>query len=181
MTDRNRVSGVLRNRYAHYRGRPIVSESTRAPYQRLVKAWGIIFLVVFLVCLVPPKGELDVLDEAPDPLVTGVSLSGVLSGEKSFEGGAILPEGFEREVIPLTGFMEVRVSESKGVVGFYSDDRTDSVLRHCTTLLQERGWIEVKSGQAEFTSFLKNEGRYSWLYLSCFSISGGTSVVIQLG
>ncbi|MCL2889347.1 MAG: hypothetical protein FWE65_02865 [Eggerthellaceae bacterium] len=90
-----------------------------------------------------------------------------------------LPEGFTQEIFSLTSFHDIRLSKAGGVVGLLSDEPLERVFSFCELELLRRGWIKVDSGHEACASFIKTQGRYSWLYLSCAEIGNGTSVLIS--
>lgn len=154
-----------------------------ASSRNLAKAWGIIFVAV--VCVVAIDRVLQ-----DDPLFSlsedggsppSISLKTVLGEAETSDMSSILPDDFEREVMSLADRDAVRVSEGGGVVGFRAEDQVEGVFEECASRLAERGWARIESGNELFASFIRAEGPYTWLYLSCVPIAGGTSVVIQFG
>lgn len=115
-------------------------------------------------------------EEAP-PRVTWESVFGQqrLSGE-----GMALPPDFEAEVLSCASFPDRAVSPSGRVVGLFGEGMVSDTFERCSRELQAKGWVKVESGYVHAASFIKQDGRYTGLFLSCASIGEGTSVLVQL-
>ena len=83
--------------------------------------------------------------------------------------GAGPPAGFEDEALRLEGRQDVRVDERSGVLGF---TRSDDVA-------VAKGWSGVRSGNEGSESFVKDDGRYRWMFVACVDAGGSTSVVVR--
>lgn len=95
------------------------------------------------------------------------------------KGGDALPEGFEDEAFRLRAKEEVRVDEKSGLVGFSCDGGVDVVFESVEKELLARGWTGVDSESKGWGSFVKSEGRYRWMFVTCVDVGGSTSVVVR--
>lgn len=93
------------------------------------------------------------------------------------EYGSALPEGFAAEALALDG-VDARVSESGPVVGYSAADEPEEALASVEAELSSKGWTAVESGNAAAQTFVKGEGRYRWLSVSCTRVGEATSVVV---
>ncbi|MGI6105808.1 MAG: hypothetical protein ACOYD7_06450 [Raoultibacter sp.] len=109
-----------------------------------------------------------------------VSLEVIMS-EVGLDGmrGKVSAE-FTEEVLDLSHYSELYVSETESVISFLTSESPESLFAGCTEELCAKGWTRVESGQATASSFVKGEGRYTWLFLDCASIGNDTSALIQL-
>lgn len=150
---------------------------------RLIKACCIVFLALGAVCVIDYFSDSHPSHEATleQRFSHQVSFE-TLWDDSSFEDMRnVLPGKFEEEVLSLSSYFDVQVSQKGKVVGFYSQEQPLKVFKDCSLLLANNGWVKVESGQESAASFIKESGVYTWLYLSCVSISNETAVVIQLG
>ena len=106
------------------------------------------------------------------------SLSAV-RGDGRASAGEEVPAGFEEEVLSLEGRSEVMAAAGGTVVGFLEDGPADAVFDAIEEDLAARGWAEVESGVAGCASFVKEGGRFTWVFVSCVAVGDTTSVVIQ--
>ena len=98
----------------------------------------------------------------------------------SFVGSrGILEEGFEDEVVGLAGFDEVMVSAEQRVVGFCCPGSASRVFASLRASLEGGGWTGVESGSDTLGSFVKEGGRFSWVFIVCYQIGEEVSVVMQ--
>lgn len=163
---------------------PMKYDSIRSSSQRFTKAWGIIFIALVVACVIDQA----IKDDSPwreqvnlEHPFSQVSFAAAFNELAITDMRTLLPEDFEKEVMSLESFTDVQVSEGAGVIGFYSEKEASAVFKECALRLTERGWTKVESGHETFASFVRTAGTYTWLYLSCSSVSGGTSVVVQVG
>lgn len=92
-------------------------------------------------------------------------------------GSASVAE-FEREVISLAPFSDVRANEEGDLVGFSLDVGSEEAFREISRALVDRGWRQIESGSASASSFAKSEGTFRWAFAMAVDVPGGSSVVI---
>jgi len=109
-----------------------------------------------------------------------VSLSSILSDQDLHNDSSSLPNDFGKELFALDAFFDVRVSEEGGVIGLLSHGSLEEVTTFCEAELIEHGWTKVESGYAACASFVKTQGSYTWLFMSCIEVCGDTSILISL-
>ena len=108
---------------------------------------------------------------------TGVLREAANTGAGEDNGG--LPEGFEEEVLQLDGREDVRVDEGNGLVGFSCRGEVGETLRSIEEDLLMCGWESVGSGSEGWRSFVKDEGRYRWMFVECVDVGDSVSVVVR--
>ena len=54
-----------------------------------------------------------------------------------------------------------------------------SAIGEIESLLEEKGWRAVSSGQEAVSTFIKGEGEYRWLMVSYETVGAGISVVVN--
>lgn len=88
------------------------------------------------------------------------------------------PNSFNAEV--LDGWGDWHSLSDDGVIAgcVLPCDRI-SAIGEIRSLLEERGWRTVPSGQEAVLTFIKGEGEFRWLMLNCESVGAGTSVVVN--
>lgn len=89
------------------------------------------------------------------------------------------PDRFEDEVVSLVGRGDVHVGARGRVVGFCCDKSPEAAFLEVAGILEGRGWTAVESGLAASGSFVKEEGAYTWAFVSCVQSGSATSVVVQ--
>lgn len=92
--------------------------------------------------------------------------------------GTELPDGFEEEVVSTSGASDVRSDEEARVAGFLLAGDAGTVFAELSDDMQQRGWAAVESGRAGCGSFVKDEGRYRWAFVSCTPVGDETAVVV---
>ena len=90
-----------------------------------------------------------------------------------------VPDNFSNEVldVPSIGGFDVKVSDNKKIVGFsmpYSSDVSFDIIK---SKLQQNNWKYIENGNKNNTTFFKDEGNYTWLFLNCVDIGGTSSAV----
>lgn len=118
-------------------------------------------------------------------LVLAVPVSGCMAGvlqseviQEAVTAEAEVPEGFEDEVLSLSGRSDVRVGAGGAVVGFCCSGTAPEVFAGVAAELAQAGWSQVESGSDIASTFVKPSGRYRWLFVTCTEVSGEVSVVI---
>ena len=107
-------------------------------------------------------------------------IAGDREGDRSAEErNRDMPEGFEEEVLSMEGKSAVRVGAEGSVVGFSVSQDASAAFSDLSAELVAHGWQPVGSGRGDCGTFLKSEGRFTWLFASCIQVGSGTSVVIQ--
>jgi len=115
----------------------------------------------------------------PSPTsVAQTSLESVLGGVGFRDDSDRLPAGLREEIFPLDGFFDVRVSNGGGVIGLLTHEGAETVMARCCAGLSAKGWTQVASGQGTCASFVKAQGVFTWLLISCVEIDGDTSVLV---
>lgn len=102
--------------------------------------------------------------------------------EDAVEGALDTPlalEGFEEEVVPLGGRADVRVGAGGSVVGFSGQADAEREFAMLADELGRRGWTPVDSGRDDCGSFVKKDGKFTWLFVSCVQAGEATSVVVH--
>lgn len=147
--------------------------------RRLVRRRRMVCLAIAL-CIAGILGlDAALRASAPDVMAEAVSLPaerGTSAGQGSLEA---LPEGFEAEALPLDGRDEVRIDATGCVIGFSMADAPEAAFASLTRELEGRGWTPVASGMDAAGSFIKKEGKMTWLFVSCTGVAGQTSAVVQ--
>lgn len=95
------------------------------------------------------------------------------------ENGIGPPEGFEDEALRLDAREDVRVDEENGLVGFSCRGEVDEVLVSIEAELKASGWTCVDSENEGWESFVKDEGRYRWMFVECVDVGESVSVVVR--
>ena len=90
-----------------------------------------------------------------------------------------LPEGFAQEVVPAEGPRRRLRVNGGSVVGFEVEEEPLQAFDEMAGLLGDRGWTAVPSGTGAGGSFVKEAGRYRWVYVSCVKAGDTTCVVVQ--
>lgn len=98
----------------------------------------------------------------------------------SSDASAPVPEGFQDEVLSLEGREDVRVGADGTVVGFVDRADAQAAFASLKGELEETGWTAIGSGRDDCGSFVKDEGRFTWLFASCVPSGSATSVVISI-
>lgn len=107
-------------------------------------------------------------------------VAGGVQGDASAGSQAsLLPDGFADEVLALEGFDDVRVGAGGSVVGFSLSEGPSEALAFLQRTLTDRGWRAVPAGNATSATFMKEQGRFTWLFVSCIGVGDTTSVVVQ--
>lgn len=152
----------------------------RAVSQNLMPAVGIIACCAVGICvagtLFDAREDLSSASPVPAP---PVSLERVFLEQEPRDDSGRLPAAFAEEVFSLEAFYDVRVSPGGSVVGLLSYKALEEVFRLCEAELVGHGWTKVESGQAASASFVKSQGEYTWLLVSCIEVSGTTSVIVS--
>lgn len=89
------------------------------------------------------------------------------------------PNSFNAEV--LDGWGDWHSLSDDGVIAgcVLPEDRI-TAIGEIGSLLEEKGWRAVPSGQEAVLTFVKEEGEFRWLMVSCESVGLGTSVVVNV-
>ena len=88
--------------------------------------------------------------------------------------------GFADEVFSLEGRSGLAVVEDGSLAGFLEDGSPRVVFGRFADELEARGWTEVGDGESARSTFVKEQGAYRWLFLSCSQTGDRTSVVVQV-
>jgi len=124
--------------------------------------------------------QLSAEDESASDLLVAL-LTDEAEIEQNFNASEFTEGDFAREVLPIDDRIHENFhSSDSGIVSFWlpQEDIAEVFDLH-QELLYEKGWLGFKSEGVELGSYVKSEGIYRWILLSCTSTSGGTTVVIQ--
>lgn len=91
-----------------------------------------------------------------------------------------LPEGFDDE-IALSGDSNLAVSSDGRTIGFTMDVSVSDAMDSIRTSLEEKGWTYVPSNHDSVATFVKEEGLYRWLAVTCTAVGDSSSVVLVPG
>lgn len=89
-----------------------------------------------------------------------------------------LPDEYAEEIGFVTGARDVRVSGS--IVGFVVDGACDDAYKKLCSHMELRGWAVVPAGGITGATFVKESGRYTWVFATCTQVGNATSVVLRL-
>lgn len=89
------------------------------------------------------------------------------------------PAGFEDEALRLEARCDVRADERNGVLGFSCAGGAAETLAALEGELRAKGWSSVSSGYEGTGSFVKEKGRYRWMFVACIDVGDWTSVVVR--
>lgn len=145
--------------------------------RRVLKAAA--FIAAVVVACVAVEFALDAPHEGvAEKLRIAADSEGASSESAASDALGLLPEGFQEEVLRLEGREDVRVAAQGPVVGFVERSDAPSAFAALSAELEAAGWASVNSGRDDCGSFVKEEGRFTWLFVSCVWSGEATSVVI---
>lgn len=124
-------------------------------------------------------------DEPPEG--GGVSETTVLSSSELIGGKDRVPRGctetlpsrFTAEVIGRDGFEEAFFTVNGSVVGFIGSGTAADTFSRISDELIGKGWVRIESGQAVMGTFVKVDGMYTWVMVSCTEAADKVGTVIQ--
>jgi hypothetical protein len=149
-----------------------------------------VFVVVALLLLLSPlfssepgllqvgtKGMLDAFSISKEEHVSNNSLE--VDSDVSWQGGYSneLPEAFDEE-IGLQGDSPLAVSSNGRTIGFTRVGTSAEVMSSIQSDLESKGWVYVASGQDSAATFVKDEGKFRWLAVTCVTVGDEVSVVL---
>ncbi len=88
------------------------------------------------------------------------------------------PDSFNAEVLGEWGDWH-SLSDDGVIAGCVLSGNRISTAGEIESLLEEKGWRAVPSGQEAISTFIKGEGEYRWLMVSYETVGAGTSVVVN--
>lgn len=144
--------------------------------RRVLKAAA--FIAAVVVACVAVEFALDAPHEGVAEKLRIAADSGGTSEAVASDALGLLPEGFQEEVLRLEDREDVRVAAQGPVVGFVERSDAPSAFAALSAELEAAGWASVDSGRDDCGSFVKEEGRFTWLFVSCVWSGEATSVVI---
>lgn len=144
--------------------------------RRVLKAAA--FIAAVVVACVAVEFALDAPHEGVAEKLRIAADSGGTSEAVASDALGLLPEGFQEEVLRLEDREDVRVAAQGPVVGFVERSDAPSAFAALSAELEAAGWASVDSGRDDCGSFVKEEGRFIWLFVSCVWSGEATSVVI---
>ncbi len=144
--------------------------------RRVLKAAA--FIAAVVVACVAVEFALDAPHEGVAEKLRIAADSGGASEAAASDALGLLPEGFQEEVLRLEDREDVRVAAQGPVVGFVERSDAPSAFAALSAELEAAGWASVDSGRDDCGSFVKEEGRFTWLFVSCVWSGEATSVVI---
>ncbi|WP_180326497.1 hypothetical protein [Raoultibacter phocaeensis] len=89
-----------------------------------------------------------------------------------------VPEAFRREALAFGPFDEVLVAEGGSVVGMVCRGSAPELFARFSDELEGKGWLAVESGQECVRTFVKAQGDYTWLLLSCTQAGSWASATV---
>lgn len=112
--------------------------------------------------------------ENPESLIFGMFSSLAHTTQCSY---GTPPKAFEEEVASCSECGVDTFLIAEGLVGFERSGNKEEVYSKIDEVLLARGWsrVDTDANQGGFT-YVKDEGRYRWLFLSCSEVSGSVSV-----
>lgn len=116
----------------------------------------------------------EVLNAAADPFESLDKVEALVEG-----GAADLPEAFCAEVGFLPNANDVRCHGGGAVVGYSVEGGEDETLEKLVEHMRCRGWTSVPLGEVCGATFLKDEGRYTWVLATCTQVGSATCVVMR--
>lgn len=160
--------------------RSLAASGAGASVQRVLRAVAIIGAAIAICCaidaarhLLRPSIASSALEAISDESAADVQGAGAQAAH------AALPEGFGEEVLDVSQAHALKVAADGAVVGFTEQGRAQSVFADLGERLAANGWEAVDSGRGDCGTFVKDEGRFTWLFVSCTQVSYAVSVVIQ--
>lgn len=123
------------------------------------------------------KGMLDAFSISKEEHTSDNSLE--VDSDVSWQGSYSndLPEGFDEE-IGLRGDSPLAVSSDGRTIGFTQEGASLEVMSSIQSDLESKGWIYVASGQDSAATFVKDEGVFRWLAVTCVTVGDEVSVVL---
>lgn len=149
--------------------------------------------VLMLFALISASGHVERALEAKthaDGVLSGVDARQVLEAESAEDvlariedmlsvsnGG--LSDAFQREIGIVAGGRDVRMASNGLVVGYVCAGEAESVMEELADHMAERGWTRVPLGGVCGATFMKGEGAFTWVLVTCTQVGDVTSVVIR--
>ena len=90
-----------------------------------------------------------------------------------------LLEGLREEVLSPPGDAEVLADGDAHVVGWSTPGIAEEVFRQIGTELKEKGWKALTVDGGSSGSFVKEGGRFQWLFVMCYQVGDRVSVVVN--
>lgn len=106
-----------------------------------------------------------------------LQLEGVALGEA--QGSDAVPVSFQQETFSFEALDCVRCSVNSGVTSFLMQGSSGDAFASVSEWLKASGWSCIESGQENMASFVKKDGRYRWLFVSCVATGSQVTVVLQ--
>lgn len=90
-----------------------------------------------------------------------------------------LPKDFQNEVldINLIGGYDVKVSSDEKIIGFSLNSSSEFSFELIKSKLLDNNWKCLDNGNKNNTTFYKDKGKYTWLFLNCVDIGGISSAI----
>ena len=164
----------------------VIAIASTVAVQEYWAAWAVVLMIssgeaIEEFAQSKAEGNLTALVDAAPRTAHVVTLPGVgaRAAAAGADGTAGPPAGFEDEALRLEGRQDVRVDERSGVLGFTRSDDVADALAAIEGELLAKGWSGVRSGNEGSESFVKDDGRYRWMFVACVDAGGSTSVVVR--
>lgn len=145
---------------------------------------GTLIAVAIVAALAGSDGIADAVagDQGDTGTVTAAQMVQAASRGSGVFGSseAGVPADFESSVFSTEGFGQLQHTPDGRIVGMVCSGAPEDTMELCKGRLQENGWTYIESGQGNRTSFLKQEGSYTWAYVDCTAVGDDTSVVVVL-
>ena len=147
--------------------------------RRFARALLIVAALVAACCAVDAVLEAARPGVLPSAIREGMGVQGAAE-QGNADGQPALPEGFAQEVADLSGAQDVQVAAGGAVVGFTEQGAAADVFAGLAERLAGKGWAPIGSGRDDCGTFVKQDGRFTWMFASCSQVGDAVAVVLQL-
>lgn len=86
---------------------------------------------------------------------------------------------FMNEIGLPSGAYEVKHQERVNTIGYLIPQSLDGFYPQLFNALRVRGWEEIESNLVGTATFVKQDGVYTWLFVTCVDVADACSVVLQ--
>lgn len=95
---------------------------------------------------------------------------------------SVVPSNFYQELFSIVdiGGTDIKTSQDKNVVGFNMPFRAPISFSIIKEKLISNNWNFTENESNTISTFWKDEGHYTWLFLNCVDVGNSTSVIITL-
>lgn len=95
---------------------------------------------------------------------------------------SVVPSNFYQELFSIAdiGGTNIKTSQDKNVVGFNMPFKAQISFSIIKEKLVSNNWKFTENESNTISTFWKDEGDYTWLFLNCVDVGKSTSVIITL-